>query len=98
MRALLTALAMLFLTVDSADALANILCGEHDKVVSNLKRNYSEVPIYIGLGSRGEVIEILVAPSGTFTIIYTRPNGLSCIMAAGTDLEKTPPVEPGDPA
>ena len=98
MRALLTALAMFFLTVGSAGALANILCGEHDKVVSNLKRNYSEVPIYIGLGNQGTVIEILAAPSGSFTIIYTRPNGLSCIMAAGTDLEKAPPVEPGEPA
>ena len=68
MRALLTALALLFLTVGSADALANVLCGEHDKVVSNLKGNYSEVPIYIGLGNQGAVIEILAAPSGSFPI------------------------------
>ena len=96
MRALLTALALIVLTTGSADA--NILCGEHSKVVENLKKNYSEVPVYIGLGNKGTVIEILAAPSGSFTILYTRPNGLSCILAAGAAWEKAKKVEPGEPA
>ena len=96
MRALLTALALIVLTTGSAGA--GVLCGEHSEVVENLKKNYSEVPVYIGLGNKGTVIEILAAPSGSFTILYTRPNGLSCILAAGTAWEKAKKVEPGEPA
>ena len=96
MRAILAALGVFVLTAGSADAA--VLCGEHDIVVANLKRNYSEVPINIGLGNNGTAIEILAAPSGSFTIIYTQANGLSCILAAGTAWEKAKKVEPGEPA
>jgi hypothetical protein len=36
------------------------------------------------------VFEVLASPSGSFTIILTQPNGLSCVMAAGENWENLP--------
>ncbi len=44
----------------------------------------------MGLASNGAVIEVLASPSGSFTIILTQPNGLSCVMAAGENWENLP--------
>ncbi len=66
------------------------MCGERRAVVENLEQTYSEAPVSIGLASNGSVIEVLASPSGSFTIILTQPNGLSCIMAAGENWEDLP--------
>ena len=77
---------------------AHALCGDREAVLNNLEETYSEVPEDRGLTSNGSVIEVLVSPSGSFTILYTMPNGLTCVMAAG---ESWGPVEKktlGEPA
>ncbi len=66
------------------------MCGERGAVVTSLEKTYSETPVSMGLASNGAIIEILASPSGTFTIILTRPNGLSCVMAAGENWEDLP--------
>ena len=66
------------------------MCGERSTVVASLEKTYSETPVSMGLASNGAVIEILASPSGSFTIILTRPNGLSCVMAAGESWEDLP--------
>jgi hypothetical protein len=74
----------------SSPAQAQAMCGEHRAVVANLEKIYSEAPVSIGLASNGAVIEVLASPSGSFTIILTQPNGLSCVMAAGENWENLP--------
>ena len=71
-------------------AQAQVMCGERRAVVENLEKTYSEAPVSIGLASNGSVIEVLAAPSGSFTIILTQPNGVSCVMAAGENWEDLP--------
>ena len=76
---------------------AHAMCGDREAVLNNLEETYSEVPEDRGLASNGSVIELVVSPSGSFTILYTMPNGLTCVMAAG---ESWGPVEkktPGEP-
>ena len=76
---------------------AHARCGDREAVLNNLEEKYSEVPESRGLASNGSVVEIVVSPSGSFTILYTMPNGLACVMAAG---ESWGPVEkktPGEP-
>ena len=68
-----------------------LTCGERQSVIDELERTYSEVPDHMGLALTGSMVEVLVSPSGTFTIILTRPNGLSCLMTAG---EHWGPVTP----
>lgn len=93
MRALLGSLLVAFMS----PAQAHALCGDRTAVLNNLKEAYSEVPEDRGLASNGNVIEVLVSPSGSFTILYTMPNGLACVMTAGENwdpVEKKPPGEP----
>ena len=79
----------------SSPAQAQTMCGERRAVVENLDQTYSEAPVSIGLASNGAVIEVLASPSGSFTIILTQPNGLSCVMAAGENWENLPKRLPG---
>ncbi len=74
----------------SSSAQAQAMCGERDAIVASLEKIYSEAPVSIGLGSNGAIIEIFASPSGTFTIVLTRPNGLTCVMAAGENWEDLP--------
>ncbi len=74
----------------SSSAQAQMFCDERGAVVTRLEKTYSETPVSMGLGSNGAIIEILASPSGTFTIILTRPDGLSCMMAAGENWEDLP--------
>ncbi len=74
----------------SPPAQAQDLFGERRAVVANMEKTYSEAPVSIGLASSGAVIEVLASLSGSFTIILTQPNGLSCVMAAGENWENLP--------
>ncbi len=74
----------------SSSAQAQAMCGERDAIVASLEKIYSEAPVSMGLGSNGAIIEIFASPSGTFTIVLTRPNGLTCVMAAGENWEDLP--------
>ncbi len=74
----------------SPPAQAQAICGERRAVVATLEKTYSETPVSMGLASNGAIIEILASPLGTFTIILTRPNGLTCVMAAGESWEDLP--------
>ncbi len=71
-------------------AQAQSICGERRALVANLQNTHSETPVSVGLGSNGTIIEVFASPSGTFTIILTQPNGLSCVMAAGEYWEDLP--------
>lgn len=82
--------ALLALVILSPDANAQT-CAEHSKVIANLEKTYSETPVSMGLASNGSLIEILASKNtGTFTIIMTLPNGVSCVMAAGESWEDLP--------
>ena len=69
---------------------AQPFCAPRTTVLAGLEKTYKEEPVAIGLASTGVVIEVLVAPSGSFTIILTRPNGPGCVMAAGENRENLP--------
>jgi len=62
---------------------AQTMCGERSAVIASLEKTYSEIPVSMGLANNGAVIEILASPTGTFTIILTRPNGVTCVIETG---------------
>lgn len=76
-------------TMPSA-AQAQMVCDDRGTVVSTLDKGYSEKPVSMGLSSNGAVVEVFVSETGTFTIIMTRPSGLSCLVAAGENWEDLP--------
>ena len=71
----------------SSAAEAQALCGQRDEMVAGLEKRYAETPVSMGLASNGAVVEVFASASGTWTIIMTHPNGLSCLVVAGEGWE-----------
>ncbi len=64
-------------------------CAARDLVVERLKIRYDESFAAAGLQSMREtqtMVEVWASQeTGTFTVMLTTPEGLSCIVATGTD-------------
>ncbi|MGR3712857.1 MAG: hypothetical protein ACU0A6_07030 [Shimia sp.] len=65
-------------------------CAARDRVVERLESRFSEVLTGGGLqgaaNSGATLVEVWASKeTGTFTVILTNPQGVSCIVAAGTD-------------
>ncbi len=72
-------------------------CSSHDKLVDMLGSTYTEAPNAFGLQTNGHLLEVFVSKkSGSWTIVSTRPDGVSCIVAAGQHWQDLPfpTVEP----
>jgi hypothetical protein len=59
-------------------------CGPHTDVIKALGDRFHETQSATALTSAGTLLEVLTANDGaTWTIIVSRPDGLSCVVAAG---------------
>ena len=58
-------------------------CMPHEGADDKLRSEYGEKVLGHGVSSDGTLIEIFLAPSGTFTVIKTTPAGLSCVVDFG---------------
>ena len=71
-------------------------CAKREMVVDRLKVKYSEQLTAGGLQSSRTattVVEVWSSPeTGTFTVMLTNANGVSCIVASGTDWFADAPV------
>lgn len=90
MRPLSVILAMLALTVP---AQAQMACGDHDKIVAHLAAKYGEVPKGFGVSGR-ILVELLLSPDGSWTVLNTDTSGTTCLLSSGTDWEMRPAVPP----
>jgi hypothetical protein len=72
----------------SAAADDSMACGKRDEMLGHLAGRYSEQPVAMGLATNGSMVEVLASDAGkSFTIVYTTPQGLTCMMAAGRNWE-----------
>ena len=79
-----TALLALAVFLVSSAAVAQVSCGQRDKIVEWLAVEYKEAPIATGVSSKGRLIEVLSTHDGdTWTVIVTSPDGDSCVIASG---------------
>ena len=85
--ALLTALILLGAGLVAPAASAQPVCGSHNAVSDNLKKAYSEAPVSMGLTTGVGIIEVFASDEGTWTMVITQPNGVSCLIAVGQDWE-----------
>lgn len=59
-------------------------CQSRDEINQLLTQRFDEVPTALGLQSNGDLIQVFVSKDGqTWTIVTTRPDGISCIVALG---------------
>jgi hypothetical protein len=74
----------------SSAALSAPQCGPHKKIVEMLSKRFSEVPKAIGIVGEKRIMEVFLSKKGTWTILVTNSEGLTCILAAGDDWEDVP--------
>lgn len=88
----LIAVSLLFATLAMpAAADESMACGKRDEMLGHLAGKYHEQPVAMGLATNGSLVEILASTAGdSFTIVYTTPAGLTCMMAAGSNWEYIP--------
>lgn len=69
-------------------AIAQTACGAHADIVKQLGDRYRERPIAAGLSSQGAIMEVFASKEGsTWTLVLTRPDGVSCLVATGESLQ-----------
>jgi hypothetical protein len=71
----------------SNTAQAQSTCSDRDSIVKVLDQNYKETLSNYGVAGHVMLLEVYVSKVGTFTILASRPNGISCIIAAGDNWE-----------
>ena len=77
----------------TSDTALSAACAKRADMLAQLSVKYSEEPVAIGLATNGTIVEILASGNGgSFTILYTMPNGVTCMMAAGQNWEMIDPV------
>lgn len=53
-------------------------------MVEHLAKNFQEAQVAFGVTGRGALVEVLTTEGGeTWSIIFTSPNGVSCLVASG---------------
>lgn len=80
------AAAMIAMTTDALAQGAN--CAPRDMVLSRLAEKYKESRQSMGLGTNNQVMELFASDeTGSWTILVTMPNGMTCLVASGQAFE-----------
>ena len=77
------------LALIAQSAAAQPQCNDRKEVLDLLAQKYKEAPVASGVTNNGGLVEVLTdAKGGTWTIIVTTPQGVSCLVAAGEGWRK----------
>ena len=63
------------------------ICGPHDKIIATLSKQFQEKQEAIGLAATGQVMEVYVSREGSWTILVSTTNGMTCVIGAGEGWE-----------
>ncbi len=86
------ACAFFALLVFTEAAAAQVMCLPRDRMVLQLQKNHQEYQAEIGImrprirhrhSNPAKLVELFVSEKGTFTIILTTPQNVSCMVAYG---------------
>ncbi|MEP1765710.1 MAG: hypothetical protein ABJJ53_03495 [Sulfitobacter sp.] len=76
-----------FATQASAQPQRN--CGPRENVVTRLAEGYGETRQSVGIGANNAMVEVFASDeTGSWTIIFTMPTGVSCLVASGQSFEE----------
>ena len=59
-------------------------CQPRDEIMKTLKNVFKESVVGIGLDQEENLVELTVSEQGTWTLLVTKPGGVTCIFRAGT--------------
>ena len=81
----------------STDASSQTLqCGDRNQMVKTLGNRFKEDRFAMGLASNVNLFEVFISEKGTWTILSTRADGRTCIIAAGKSWVSMPAKLKGD--
>ncbi|MFO1174722.1 MAG: hypothetical protein U1E48_05880 [Paracoccaceae bacterium] len=79
-----------------AGPIETLPCFQRADIVEALTKSYREQPAGFGLQGTDLMVELWYAPeSGTFTILLSRPDGISCLLVSGGDWQPQPQPRAG---
>jgi hypothetical protein len=94
------AVVLIVMSAIPAAAAGSPPCASRPEILKQLSKQYNEAPVALGLANNGALIELLTSDDGkTWTIMLSRPNGSSCLVAAGQgweDWQKLKPAAKGE--
>jgi len=74
-------------------------CAARGEVVAKLAKRFGETLRSVGLQRAEGLVEVYASEkTGTWTILVTRPDGMSCLLAAGELWEEEPKAAAGEDA
>lgn len=82
--------ALLAFTTSTSAQSAPSVCGDRNTFLEKLNASYGEQPVGMGLANNGTMLEIATSGEGSWTILVTRPDGVSCVVAGGEARERLP--------
>ena len=66
---------------------AENVCGKRDDIISRLENGYQEFNSAMGMSTNGGLVELYTSEDGTWTLMLSQPDGVSCLIAAGQNWE-----------
>jgi hypothetical protein len=84
--------------VFTTPAVAQSICGERSRFIERLQEQYRESLNAVGLAADGTLVEVMTSEKGSWTIMITRADGVSCIVATGEAWESVPKLAMGPAA
>jgi len=85
--ALVILILLWFAWANGAMAQQQLPCGERANFVTNLADKYDEHPISMALVMGGSLAEIFASSHGSWTLLITTPEGMTCMYLSGTAWE-----------
>jgi hypothetical protein len=65
-------------------------CAPRDQVVKVLNAKFQENQRAMGLINERTMMEVYISPRGTWTMVVTNENGMTCVLAAGEAWDELP--------
>ena len=80
------------LAVSTTAAQAQMQCHQHKEVLGKFADTYKEAPVAGGLTQDGRLLQVLSSgDDGTWTIVLSKPDGMTCVIMAGEAWRKLDP-------
>ena len=90
----LIAVVISFLMTSPAQA-ATLKCGLHKQVTEFLANKYKETRVGMGLINAGQMMELYISETGSWTMLITRPDGVTCFGPVGKNWQHIKPKPAG---
>ena len=94
MAAALAAFLLAALSLWPTSAAGQMLCGPQNKLADLLKQRFGDTRQAGGVSADARrIVELFVAPNGSWTIVVTDAHGQSCIVLSGEDWTRAPQMQ-----